>query len=530
MKKTLLVFNFLCLSCLLLAQHPNIIVDNSGGADEPSITMDIKNPARMVAGTNVSNAYYSSDTGRTWAQINQKSSFGVWGDPVMACDTEGAFYHFHLSNPNDGSWIDRIVCQKSTDGGKTWNNGSFTGLNGTKNQDKHWVTIDRKTNVIYCTWTQFDLYESRNPRDSSNIMFSKSVDGGMSWTPAKRINERAGDCLDDDNTTEGAVPAMGPNGEVYVTWAGSEGLAFDRSLDGGDTWLNKDIKIANIGGGWTYDVPSIYRCNGLPITVCDTSRSPNRGTIYVNWSDQKNGETNTDIWLAKSKDGGNTWSAPKKVNDDKTNRHQFMTWMTVDQAKGNLWFVFYDRRNFTSDSTDVYMAFSRDGGETFQNFKVSQTPFLPNKNAFFGDYTNVVAHNNIVRPIWTAMNPAGKKTVFTALINTQMYTATRELNVDTAWGTAMKKDIITTFCYPNPADNQLIIQFELKKAMKLNLRIFDSTGKMVAEVFRKKDFPEGKNEQVVDIQSLNLPAGVYTYLIENKRGKDLAVNKFSVVK
>ena len=522
MKKTLLILAVILTTISLFAQHPNIIIDNSGDADEPSICLDPKNPARMVAGSNIANVYYSSDTGRTWQKSVQRSTYGVWGDPVMACDTEGAFYHLHLSNPADGNWIDRIVAQKSTDGGKTWNNGSFMGLNGAKNQDKHWVAIDRKTNTIYCTWTQFDLYESHRPQDSTHIMFSKSLDGGATWTPAKRIDQQGGDCLDDDKTVEGAVPTVGPNGEVYAAWAGPAGLTFDRSLDGGETWLSNDIKAADIGGGWTYNVPGIYRCNGLPITVCDTSQSPNRGTIYINWSDQKNGETNTDIWLIKSTDQGKTWSAPKKVNNDNTNRQQFMTWMAVDQANGNLWFVFYDRRNYTSDSTDVYMASSRDGGETFQNFKISEMPFKPNQTVFFGDYTNVTAHNNIVRPIWTTMNPAGKKTIYTALINTPVVTYTE--------GVVLVKDVIKTYCYPNPTDNQLFINFELKNSMKLCLKIFDSNGKMVAEVFKKKQFNDGKNEEVVNVRNLNLVPGVYTYLIESKKGKALATNKFVVLK
>lgn len=521
-RKILLFLTVLNYLNSLQAQHTNIIVDNSGEADEPSICMDTKNPARMVAGSNISNVYYSKDTGRTWTKLIQKSSYGVWGDPVLACDTEGSFYHLHLSNPADGNWIDRIVCQKSTDGGKTWNNGSFMGLNGTKNQDKHWISIDRKTNAMYCTWTQFDAYESRDTKDSSHILFSKSLDGGKTWSSAQRINQAGGDCLDDDNTTEGAVPAVGANGEVYVSWAGPKGLTFDKSLDGGATWLENDVKIADIGGGWTYNISGIYRCNGLPVTLCDTSKSPYRGTIYVNWSDQRNGETNTDIWLSKSKDGGKTWSNPSKVNSDVSKRQQFMTWMAIDQTNGNLWFVFYDRRNYETDSTDVYIAFSKDGGETFQNFKVSEKPFLPNSTTFFGDYTNIVAHNNVVRPIWTAMNNTGKKTIYTAIVNTSLLTHTE--------GVVLNKSVSNTYCYPNPTQNQLVIHFELKEAKKLCIRIFDASGKTVAEVARKKEFKEGINEVTIDTQALNLPSGTYTYLIESKWGKDYATQRFMVAK
>jgi hypothetical protein len=516
-------YRLIVILCLIIntlqAQHANIIVDNSGNADEPSICLDPKNPARMVAGTNISNVYYSQDSGKTWTAQVQHSTYGVWGDPVIACDDKGAFYHFHLSNPSDGSWIDRIVSQKSEDGGKTWNNGSFMGLNNKKNQDKHWVSIDRKTNTIYTTWTQFDKYESKLPADSSHIMFSKSIDGGQSWTEAKRINTFGGDCLDDDNTVEGAVPAVGANGEVFVSWAGPKGLTFNRSLDGGQTWLPQEKKITDIGGGWTYNVSGIYRCNGLPITVCDTSKGTNRGTIYVNWSDQKNGATNADIWLVKSKDGGTTWSNPQKVNNDNSGRQQFMCWMAIDQTNGNLWFTYYDRRNYASDSTDLYMAVSRDGGETFQNFKVSEKAFKPNGAVFFGDYTNVTAHNNVVRPIWTAMNSDGKKTVFTALVKTDNLTSNTE-------GVALSSDIVKTYCYPNPAGDELTIVFELRNPLKLCLKIYDASGKQVVKVFSKKSFTEGKFEENIILSKYNLPSGTYTYILMDKKGKQLATNRF----
>ena len=161
---------------------------------------------------------------------------------------------------------------------------------------------------MYLTWTQFDNYGSSSPVDSSIILFSKSLDAGQSWTAPKRISKTAGDCLDQDNTVEGAVPAVGPNGEIYVSWAGPRGLVFNKSTDQGDHWLEEELDITSILGGWDFAIPGIFRANGLPITACDVSDGPYRGTIYVNWTDQRNGETNTDVWLVKSNDGGASWS------------------------------------------------------------------------------------------------------------------------------------------------------------------------------------------------------------------------------
>jgi hypothetical protein len=270
-------------------------------------------------------------------------------------------------------------------------------------QDKEWLAVDHTQSpyrgTIYATWTEFDDYGSSNQSDSSRIRFSKSTDQGLTWSQTKVISDVSGNCIDSDNTTEGAVPAVGPNGEIYVSWAGPLGLVFDKSTNGGQTW-GTDVFISNMPGGWDFDVSGIYRCNGLPITMCDISNSPYRGHVYVVWSDQRNGATNTDIFMAKSTNGGTSWSAPIKVNDDNTARHQFFVWSTIDPSTGHLWFVFYDRRNTTGAATDVFVAKSTDGGNTFDNFKVSESSFTPTSGVFFGDYTNIAAWNGKIYPIW----------------------------------------------------------------------------------------------------------------------------------
>lgn len=379
------------------------------GPCEPAICVNPKNTREIAAGAILDAYYWSHDGGKNWQSGTLKSSHGVYGDPVIIADWQGNFYYAHLSNPDGRGWaseklLDRIVIQKSADGGKSYDDGSFTGHRPPKDQDKHWLVADPKTDALYCSWTEFDKYDSKQANDRSRILFSKSTDGGASWSDALAINQFEGDCLDDDNTPEGAVPAAGPNGEVYVAWSWNNQIWFDRSRDGGKTWLETDIRITDQPGGWAIDIPGIQRCNGMPVLVCDLSHGPNRGTLYVNWADQRNGAQNTDIWLAKSADGGNTWSKPIRVNNDKKRRHQFFTWMAIDQTTGYLYLVFYDRRAYTDDRTDVFVAVSRDGGNTFENMRVSKSPFIPKSLVFFGDYNHISAHDGVVRPIWTRLD------------------------------------------------------------------------------------------------------------------------------
>src|SRR5258708_27243988 len=81
------------------AKHINIQVGNTNNPEEPSIMLNPKNPKYMVAGANIRSTYYSADTGRTWNSFLLSSSYGVYGDPTIICDTVGNFYFFHLSDP-----------------------------------------------------------------------------------------------------------------------------------------------------------------------------------------------------------------------------------------------------------------------------------------------------------------------------------------------------------------------------------------------------------------------------------------------
>ncbi|NOX46817.1 MAG: T9SS type A sorting domain-containing protein [Chlorobi bacterium] len=511
MKKTILFSIFSIILFPVFAQHQNVVIDNSGSPEEPSIYVNPKNTDQLVGGANINNVYSSNDGGLTWntgTLVSQQN--GVYGDPCLIVDTTGSYYFFHLSiPPYPGNFIDRIVCQKSTDNGQTWNDGSYMGLNGNKVQDKEWAVVDWTNNNIYVSWTEFDVYGPFNPgsvtpEDSSRIMFSKSLDGGTTWSEAQKINQVSGDVWDSDETVEGAVPAVGPNGEVYVAWAGPEGLVFDRSTDQGETWLDEDIFVSDIPDGWDYGIPGISRANGLPITVCDLSGGDYHGNIYINWSDQRNGEDDTDVWMAKSTDGGNTWSEAKRVNDDPSGKQQFFTWMAIDQATGYLWFVWYDRRAYTDNNTDVYMALSKDGGESFINFKVSEEPFLPMNNVFFGDYTNVSVHNNVVRPIWARLQN-GNLSVLTAIVDAESIIATGTEEKDMTPLAELQPN------YPNPFAQSTYIAFKLQKEGNVNLSIYDMYGRQVSTLIDNEFRTRGKYVEHFDAGRFHLSPGVYYF-------------------
>lgn len=507
MKKLFFLFG-LFISLTTLAQFPNVLISTLNEPEEVCIAINPKNTQQIVAGSNINNTYRSNDGGLTWISNTLScSAYDVWGDPVVIWDTANICYYLHLSNPSPsitpgGSWIDRIVIQKSSDFGQNYTSCDAVGKNGAKAQDKAWAVVNPANNEMHVTWTQFDNYLNPTPSDSSIILYSKTTNGGASWTSPLRISHYAGDCVDSDDTDEGAVPAIGPNGEVYVAWAGPKGLVFQKSLNGGVTWLPVETIIGQIPGGWDYNINGINRCNGLPFTFCDLSNGPNRGTIYVNWSDQRNGTNDGDIWLVKSVDGGTTWSSPIRVNNDVPGKQQFMSTMTIDQVTGYVYVLFYDRRNFASGTgTDVYLGVSMNGGNSFVNYKVNATSFYPSSNVFFGDYIGISAHNNIVRPMWTQMT-GGALSVYTALVDpltVGIYEARQE-------------SLGSITASPNPFKTETKVEFSVSKPLFMNIELVDNEGRILNMLANNKEYLAGKHSLNISAAQFNLKPGVY-YLV-----------------
>ncbi len=512
--KTTILFLLIILTSSIYSQssYTNITISSTGGPNEPSICINPKNTNQVVAGANTDKVYRSSDGGLTWVSSTLTGSFTVWGDPCIITDTLGNFYYFHLVN--GASFIDRMGAHKSTNAGATWNNGVYWQFNYPKQQDKEWAITDfthgPRGNWIYVAWTEFDDYGSSNPADSSRILFARSTDMGASFTGIKRLSRFGGDCVDEDYTTEGSVPAVGPNGEVYVAWSGPPHvnnffkLYFDKSTDGGNTWLENDIVAGTQRGGWDYVVAGIYRSNGLPVTLCDISNSPYRGTIYINYTDSA-GPADHDVMLIKSTNGGLNWSAPIRINDDAPGKEQFFTWMTIDQVTGHLYCVFYDRRNYTNTQTDVYLARSTNGGTTWINERLSASPFTPQSNIFFGDYTNISAHNGMVRPIWIRL-VSGTLSVLTAIVNFPVGIEPISNEIPAAF--SLKQN------YPNPFNPVTRFDFDIPAGLKdkdVSLKVYDILGNEIAEIVSGKIEP-GTYKYEWDASAY--PSGVYFYTLQ----------------
>jgi hypothetical protein len=381
---------------------------------EVSVAIDPTNPDHIVAisqqrgtpkapGSN--HAYVSTDAGKSWksaalANPNKR----IQGDDAVTFTADGLALRTYISflgirtvrpaRAANGIWV------ATSRDGLTWNDpvAVIDHVNTVlPYEDKPWIKADtnkesKHKGNIYVTWTQFDEYGSKKPEHKTHVYVSRSKDQGKTFSVPHRISETPGDCLDSSKTVMGAVPAVGPKGDVYAVWAGPKGLTFVKSTDGGFTFGTEKI-LTETPGAWDFNVKGIFRCNGLPSMGVDLSNGKGRGTIHVNWADLRNGDNDPDIFTMSSADGGDNWTKPLRVNDDPkgNGKEQFFTWMAVDPGDGAVNIVFFDRRDTEGTKTGLTLARSIDAGKTFVNHKINHEPFECQKGAFFGDYIGIDA-------------------------------------------------------------------------------------------------------------------------------------------
>jgi hypothetical protein len=131
--------------------------------------------------------------------------------------------------------------------------------------------------------------------------------------------------------------------------------------------------------------------------------------------------SDTDVFLSRSSDGGATWSSAIRVNTDAVGNHkdQWFPWPAV-APDGTVYVVFHDRRLDTTSTTtaygvainppgnylvDTWLAKSTDHGQTWANVRASDVSsnfdFGFRGGIFLGDYNGVAATNLIAYPFFT---------------------------------------------------------------------------------------------------------------------------------
>ncbi len=410
----------------------NVDVSNEcGPQSETFITLNHSNPQVLAAGSNEilrdpMRGYFSTNGGASWGGVDLPlppplsgtNDIRFGSDPSLAFDSQGnLFYSYIVVFFGGGKGVDgsELAVARSTDGGQTYPQVDFFSFQSGSNHfnDKPMIAADNNPGSpfhdnVYVAWDA-----ASGGSTSGGMRFARSSDHGLSFS-VTRVDDPSG-----PGKGIGAVPFVGPNGEVYVAWNdfGSNTIAFNRSFDGGNTFGNASV-IANKNAPFEILVPAESFRGALIYPACDADRSngPHRGRLYCSWMDQLPSGF-ADIFLSFSDDKGTTWSTPQTVPDPLP-ADRFNHWLSVDSITGDMNLSFYDTRNDTTGQrfqTDVYFTQSKDGGVTFLSPNVRVTTASSNEhdcNGVFpcsaidlgnqqGDYEGLVSFNGVSHPVWT---------------------------------------------------------------------------------------------------------------------------------
>ncbi len=370
-------------------------------ANEPSIAVDPTDRNRIVIGwrqfDSINSDFrqagwsFSHDGGRTWTFPGVLEPGVFRSDPVLDADAQGNVYYYSLFTDFVEFRCDMYI---SGDGGESWQ-GPFFAYGG----DKAWMTIDRTDGI-----GRGNIYTACNTGGNNHFprTFTRSTDGGFEFDEPIELPNRP---------IFGTL-SVGPDGELFVVGVDSD-YRVVRSSNAQDPDASPVFELSRaveIGGSLTGGRgPNPIGLLGQAWIATDHSPGPNRGNVYVLGSVNPPVADPLDVMFVRSTDGGLTWSAPVRVNDDPqgANRWQWFGMMSV-APNGRIDAVWNDTRNDPEVVfSELYYSFSEDGGLTWaENVPISQ-PFnhflgYPGGNRKLGDYYDMVSDDNGVSIAYAA--------------------------------------------------------------------------------------------------------------------------------
>ena len=371
-------------------------VDNNGNnilgdaANEPSICVDPTNPNKMAIGwrqfDSVTSNFrqagyaYTVNGGISWTFPGVLENNVFRSDPVLNADVTGRFLYLSLLQ----SFF--ITLWRSLDGGQSWSNiAPATG------GDKQWFTIDNTNSsgqgFHYQAWsTDGNNYQGRQ--------FSRSTNGGFTWMdPINIPNAPRWGTLDVDSN--GNLFISGVNLNTNQIWC----VRSNNAKNGAVTPSFGQSTAVNLGG----NISSSQLINPVGLVgqvnlAVDRSGTVTNNNVYILASVQPDGATSgSDVMFVRSTDAGQTFIAPRRINDDPVN-HAKSHWFgaLAVAPNGRIDVIWLDTR-YAANNTDsqLFYSYSTDGGDTWSaNVAVSNSfdPFVgyPNQDKM-GDYMTVVS-------------------------------------------------------------------------------------------------------------------------------------------
>jgi hypothetical protein len=384
-------------------------VDNFGlnipgdAANEPSIAIDPMNPDIVVIGwrqfdTVASNfrqaGYaYSHDAGHTWTFPGVLEPGVFRSDPVLDSDLEGNIYYYSLTGD--------FFCWTFTsgDGGVTWS-GPFAAFGG----DKAWFIVDKTSSSgqghHYAAWST-----AGNPYFPNQ--FTRSTDGGLQYDGPFEL-------VPNNPRPIWGTLTTAADGVLYVCGQSSGNFYVVKSLTARVAEVPVTFQprvLVNMGGTFTTGADPNPNPGGLLGQVwiaADRSGGPTGGNLYLFSSIDPPGADPMDVHFSRSEDGGQTWSAPVRVNDDASDANHWQWFGTMSVAPdGRIDVIWNDTRGSAQyNISELFYAYSSDAGQTWSS-NIQVSPSFDShvgwpQQSKLGDYYDMVSEEAVARIAYAA--------------------------------------------------------------------------------------------------------------------------------
>jgi len=299
-------------------------VPNSSGLGEPSLAIDSAGRLFVTAPQSLGNITGGGSPVWTGSDSSSGATFngGVapTGDPLSGGDTDLAIDSADNVYQAD-LWLGNSALAVSTDHGASFLANEYGHT--TPGDDRPWLAYSKKDNALYMVWdgaTALDVQKSAPlaspqlgilPGQETAVIPETLLGGSL----VNNLGNNVRQCV----CPPGGIAVDQNSGNVYVTYSKQNGgslgggVGVGISTNGGLTWTNTSIPGTGSTGS-AFDV----EYNFIPVKV------DNNGTIYAAWGEGVNIKQDANgnsiatggvvIKYAYSKDGGQTWSAPKQLS------------------------------------------------------------------------------------------------------------------------------------------------------------------------------------------------------------------------
>lgn len=412
----------------------NVSGAQSTPRSESDIMIDWRRPQNVVAASNNIGGsrqamYRSSNGGASWSRTTLPLVLGddLHSDPTVDWNSDGSAWTTTLGIDN-GTGAVRVRVYTSTDGGATWTYDS-TASGTQTGTDKQMARVSNVRNGSYLVRRLHTIWHTGTP-----VYVNYKTLPTYSWSTPLLLSG-----AETSGVTIGADITVNTDGHVFAFWpsSGNRRILMRRSTTSGASYETVRT-VATTFAAYEFPIPAFaIRRPFVYVSAGTYKGTAYHNHVYASWTDLS-GETgctsnanapgtNTSsscksrIWFSRSTDGGTTWSAPVKINNQPGKNDQFNQRLMVDQKNGMVSIVYYDTVNDPGrKKADLWIQSSYDDGLTWtpavrvSSASTDETVSGANLANQYGDYNGLAAFSGALLPSWTDRRNGGNEQIWTA--------------------------------------------------------------------------------------------------------------------